>query len=207
MPAILGTAPADVPALWLSVSSCSSCYTGFAMRWLLSRRTWAVLVPVICLMLGLQGPRARAAGDTVPYYNFKHAFAFAYPSTWIRLRVKGADYAILAPDLNGVLSVTVGPGTASDTDLRNALRAAFIPFGRPLHAPDFGVYGLQGGTAQQAQAVVETKTKRRSAITALAVSHHDRVYLILLVVQDTRQASAAADSAALVTILSTFALF
>ncbi|MGH2391247.1 MAG: hypothetical protein ACRDIE_23885 [Chloroflexota bacterium] len=182
-------------------------YTGFTMRQLFSVRVWAVIMPLLCVVLGLQGPGARAASDTVPYYNLKHAFAFAYPADWIRLQVKGADYAILAPDLNGVLSVTVGPGTASDAVLRKALRAAFIPFGRPLHTPDFGVYGLQGGAAQQAQVVVETKGKRRCAITALAASHHDRVYVILLVVQDTRQASAAGDSAALETILSTFALF
>ncbi|HVA89868.1 MAG TPA: hypothetical protein VNL71_08485 [Chloroflexota bacterium] len=183
------------------------CYSGFTMRHVLSTRWWAaILLPAYC-MLSLLAPRVRAAGDTVPYYNLKHAFAFAYPSDWIRLQVMGADYAVLAPDLNGVLTVTVGPGTASDTVLRKALHAAFIPFGRPAHAPALGVYALKGATAQQLQVVVKAANKRPCAITALAVSHHTRVYLILLIVQDTRQASAAADSAALETALASFALF
>ncbi len=161
----------------------------------------------VCCALSLQAPRAGAAGDTVPYYNLKHAFAFAYPSDWIKLQVTGADYAVLAPDLNGVLSVTVGPGTARDAVLRKSLRAAFIPFGRPTHAPDLGTYNLKGATAQQAQVVVETSTKHPCAITALAISNSGHIYLILLVVQDTRQASAPADSDALETILASFALF
>ena len=157
--------------------------------------------------MGLPSTPARGAGSTVPYYNLRHAFAFAYPSTWIQLRVAGADYAVLSPDLNGVLSVTVGPGVATDPVLRKALRAAFIPFGRPTHPIQMGTYNLQGGVAQQAQAVLETPAHRQMALTVLAVSHHQRVYLIMLVVQDIRQASAAGDSAALEAALSTFALF
>jgi hypothetical protein len=167
----------------------------------------AAIVLTVCCMLNLPAPRAGAAGATVPYYNLKHAYAFAYPSDWIHLQVTGADYAVLAPDLNGVLSVTVGPGTAGDTVLRKSLRAAYIPFGQPVHAPDLGTYALKGATAQQVRVVVETAKKHPSAVTALTVSHGDRIYLILLVVQDTRQASAAADSAALETILASFALF
>ena len=177
------------------------------MRKIFFRRRAAAIVLLLCCLLGLQNPLVHAAGGTVPYYNLKHAFAFAYPADWIKLQVTGADYAVLSPDLNGVLTVTVGPGTASDAVLHKALRAAFLPFGRPLHAPDLGVYGLKGATAQQAQVVVETAKKRQCAITALAVSHHNRIYLILLVVQDTHQASASADSAALETALASFALF
>jgi hypothetical protein len=184
------------------------CYSGFTMRNVLSLPfIRSTILFAVCCMLNLQAGWAMAADVTVPYYNLKHAYAFAYPSDWIRLQVTGADYAVLAPDLNGVLTVTVGPGMASDTVLRKSLRAAFIPFGRPTHTPDLGTYALKGGTAQQAQVVVETATKHPCAITALAISHNDRIYLILLVVQDTRQASAAADSAALETILASFALF
>jgi len=183
------------------------CYSGFRMRRVFSVPLTAAIWLILGGVLNLHTPRAGAAGDTVPYYNLKHAFAFAYPSDWIKLQVTGADYAVLAPDLNGVLSVTVGPGTASDEVLRKSLRAAFLPFGRPIHAPDLGTYNLKGATAQQAQVVVETATKHPCAITAVAVSHSGRIYLILLVVQDTRQASAQADSAALETMLGSFALF
>jgi hypothetical protein len=183
------------------------CYSCLKMRNLLTLPRRAAFALILCCLPTLQASRTEAAGDTVPYYNLKHAFAFAYPSDWIKLEVTGSDYAVLAPDLNGVLSVTVGPGTASDDVLRKSLRAAFIPFGRPLHAPVLGTYNLQGATAQQAQVVVETATKHPSAITVLAVSHGGRIYLILLVVQDARQASASTDLAALQTILSSFALF
>lgn len=166
----------------------------------------AILLMLYCILTSQALP-AGAASGTVPYYNLKHAYAFAYPSDWIRLQVTGSDYAVLAPDLNGVLSVTVGPGTASDETLRKSLRAAFIPFGRPTHAPDLGTYNLKGGTAQQAQVVVETAAKHPCAITALAISHGGRIYVILLIVQNTNQASAPADSDALETILAGFALF
>jgi len=177
------------------------------MRGGLARRRWIPILLALCCLMGLPSTPARGAGSTVPYYNLRHAFAFAYPSTWIQLRVAGADYAVLSPDLNGVLSVTVGPGVATDPVLRKALRAAFIPFGRPTHPIQMGTYNLQGGVAQQAQAVLETPAHRQMALTVLAVSHHQRVYLIMLVVQDIRQASAAGDSAALEAALSTFALF
>jgi hypothetical protein len=183
------------------------CYSGCTMRNVRSLPLRSAVVLLLCCLPALQARRAGAAVNTVPYYNLKHAFAFAYPSDWIKLRVTGADYAVLAPDLNGVLSVTVGPGTASNKVLQKSLRAAFIPFGRPIHAPDLGTYNLKGGTAQQAQVVVETADKHPCAITALAVSHNGHVYVILLVVQNTNQASAAADSDALETILASFALF
>jgi len=61
--------------------------------------------------------------------------------------------------------------------------------------------------AQQAQTVLETPAHRQCAMTVLAISRHQRVYLIMLVVQDLRQASATSDSQALEASLSSFALF
>ena len=163
-------------------------------------------VLAFCWALGMHTQNA-AADSTLPYYNLKHWYALSYPANWIQLRVPGTEFAIVAPDLNGALTITTRPGTATGAMLTKALHGAFRPFGRPLHSPTYGTYQLHGGVAMLASAVVVTSAGRQSQITALAASHHGRLYTILLLVQDRNVASAGPDSLSLSTMVDSIALF
>jgi hypothetical protein len=150
---------------------------------------------------------AGAAPVTLPYRSYAWHYGMSYPSTWSRFAVQGADFAIAAPDRNGFLSVSVGPGRASARDGMMAINGAFSAFGRPLGGPSFRLFRVHGASGTFGYNTVTAPGKQQSRIYVLIISRKGLIYSILGVVPKGIAPSTAADSAMMMRILGSTVLF
>ena len=157
------------------------------------------LALLLCAGLG----RSAAASPPHAYISTPYFYALTYPASWRRMRVPGADLAIIAPNRNDVVSVSVAPGSADGAVLRRALPRAFVAFGHLLRPPSPAVLHFRGATGWAARGLVRTPRGRESSVLVVLVSHHGHLLDILAVVADRDAPGAASDERAVTRIVAT----
>lgn len=155
----------------------------------------------MCCALPLLVAGAQAAPAMRTHRSAHYHYSLTYPANWTHIGVQGADFAAVAPDHNGFVTVSAARGTAQAATLRHALARAFAAFGQPQGAPDYRSLNLHGAAALLARDLVTASDGKTGAVLAVALSRHKLIYTILGVVTDTAVRSANADAESVLAII------
>jgi len=162
---------------------------------------FALVVPLLLPAVAAANAASRSHRSEQLHY------AISFPATWTPLHVRGADFARVAPDRNGFLSVSVTNGVLTTNNRTHAVKYSFGSFGRPVKPPEIEQVPVPGTTGTQATATVTTPAGRFSTVCVFLATYKLRIYTVIGVVRDINAPGAQFDVAAVLTMIRSTAFF
>jgi hypothetical protein len=154
----------------------------------------AVLMSLAVALLATLWPgTGRAAGSIPIYTSLPYHYSVSYPTTWTRIAVKGADFSVVAPDRNAIVSLSVARGEASLRALTDALKLVYPAFGKPDRPPFFGTTSYVFAPGAVTYSFVIGRKGARRYIYASNFSYLKHLYTLVGAVVDVSLPTTSVD--------------
>jgi hypothetical protein len=157
-------------------------------------RRLAWVLAVVALLFASTGAReSRAAGGASVFTSTAYHYALSYPRAWTKVKVKGANFSVAAPNRNAIFTMTVAPGKGSAAALSGALPLVYPTFGQLASIPTKYATAYGRVTGQFTYAFVTGSNGIRHYVFAGNFGYRKHLYTFVAVVVDTSQPTTGLD--------------